>query len=71
MYFPIIDVSTGRLCDLHMTPMRIRNFRLNRASSAEARWLTDTLNRESRKFDVRVELDADNRLAWDATSGRR
>ncbi len=71
MYFPIIDVSTGRLCDLRMTPMRIRNFRLNRASSAEARWLTDTLNRESRKFDVRVELDADNRLAWVATSGRR
>lgn len=62
MYFPVIDPLTGRLSDLHMTPMRIRNFKANRASPGDARWLRDTINRESRQFDFRVELHEDHRL---------
>ncbi len=62
MYFPVIDPVTGRLSDLRMTPMRMRNFRANRATPEDARWLRDTINRESRTFDFRVELHEDHRL---------
>jgi poly-gamma-glutamate synthesis protein (capsule biosynthesis protein) len=62
MYFPTIDPVSGRLSDLRMTPMRIRNFRTNRASPEEARWLRDTIGRESRSFAVRVALRDDHRL---------
>jgi poly-gamma-glutamate capsule biosynthesis protein CapA/YwtB (metallophosphatase superfamily) len=62
MYFPTVDPFTGRLLDLHMTPMRIRRFRVNRAAPEEARWLRDAINREGRQFDVRAELRADPRL---------
>jgi poly-gamma-glutamate capsule biosynthesis protein CapA/YwtB (metallophosphatase superfamily) len=42
--------------------MRMRNFRVRRALREEARWLADTLDRESRRFGVRVELRDDPRL---------
>jgi hypothetical protein len=53
MYFADVDPSSGRLVDLSMTPMRIRQFRLHRASPDEARWLRDTINRE-REPRVRI-----------------
>jgi poly-gamma-glutamate synthesis protein (capsule biosynthesis protein) len=62
MFFPSIDVSTGELCGLHLTPMRIRNFRLNRASRADAEWLTSTIEHESKRFGVRLRLLDDDRL---------
>jgi poly-gamma-glutamate capsule biosynthesis protein CapA/YwtB (metallophosphatase superfamily) len=62
MYFPAVDPCTGPLLDLHMTPMQIRQFRANRASREDAEWLRDAINRESRKFDFRVELREDRRL---------
>jgi poly-gamma-glutamate capsule biosynthesis protein CapA/YwtB (metallophosphatase superfamily) len=60
MYFPTVDVFTGRLVDLHMTPMQIRQFKANRASREGAGWLRDTINRESRTFGFRVELREDH-----------
>lgn len=63
MYFPIVDPETGRLSELRLTPMRIHHFKTNRASDEEAAWLRDTINREARRFDVRVELRDDGRLA--------
>ena len=62
MFLPTLDLPTGRLLELYLTPMQIRNLRLNRASRADAGWLTDTINRESRRFDFRVELREDDRL---------
>ena len=62
MYFPDVNPVTGRLSDLRLTPMRIKRFKANRASSEEAGWLEDTINREARRFDVRVELGDDHRL---------
>lgn len=62
MFFPTVDLLTDRLLELHLTPMQIRNFRLNRASRADAGWLRDTINRESRRFDFRVELREDDQL---------
>lgn len=62
MFFPSVDLSTGQLCGMRLTPMQIRNFRLNRASRADAEWLEDTINRESRRFGVCLQLLDDDRL---------
>jgi poly-gamma-glutamate synthesis protein (capsule biosynthesis protein) len=62
MYFATVDSSTGKLVALQMTPTQIRHFKVNRASGTDARWLTDTLNREGTKFGTRVKLDKANRL---------
>ena len=67
MYFVSVDPSTGKLLRMQMTPTRIRNFKVNRASRVDALWLKDTMNREGKKLGTRVELDKDNRLTlhWD------
>jgi poly-gamma-glutamate synthesis protein (capsule biosynthesis protein) len=62
MYFAGLDPSTGRLIHLQMTPMQMRNFRLNRVSRPDAQWLRDTLSREGEKFGTRVKLNHDNTL---------
>ena len=66
MFFLTMQASHGTLTRLTMVPLQIRNFRLNRASPADAAWLRDTLNREGGKFGTRVRLEADNALtlAW-------
>lgn len=67
MYFVGMDPATGRLVRLRMVPMQIRNFRLNRASEADARWLAAVLNREGKRFGTRVEPadDGSLELRWD------
>ncbi|HEX7234644.1 MAG TPA: hypothetical protein VF243_05185, partial [Nitrosospira sp.] len=50
------------LSSLHMSPMQIRRFRLNRVSEDDALWLENILNREGKKFGTQVELEADNTL---------
>ena len=62
MYFVTLDAVSGRLERFEMTPMRIRRFRLQRASAAEARWLRDTLNREGRRLGTRVVPGPGNNL---------
>jgi poly-gamma-glutamate synthesis protein (capsule biosynthesis protein) len=68
MYFATLDPSDGTLADLRMIPTRIRHFRVNRASRADAAWLRDVLNREGRKFGTKVELNGDDTLTlqWGA-----
>ena len=56
LYFPTFEVSPPRLRDLRMVPLRMRRFRLERASAEEARWLADTLGAVSDELGVRVEL---------------
>ena len=62
MYFVSINPGSGELTRLKMTPMRIRRFRLNRASAEEASWLAATLDRESGRFESRVKLQGDQSL---------
>ncbi len=66
MYLLDVDAASGRLARFEMMPMRIRHFRLQRASPAEARWLRDTLHREGQGLGTRVVPGADNslRLEW-------
>ncbi|HVU01300.1 MAG TPA: CapA family protein [Polyangiaceae bacterium] len=66
MYFVDVDGRSGSLNDVRMVPMRIRRFRLERASAFDARWLAEMLNREGASFRTSVGLDADGalRLRW-------
>jgi poly-gamma-glutamate capsule biosynthesis protein CapA/YwtB (metallophosphatase superfamily) len=67
MYFATVDLSTGKLLNLQMTPSQIRRFKAIRASTVDAMWLRDILNREGAKFGTRLKLNDDNRLTllWD------
>ncbi len=62
MYFADVNPATGKLVQLQMIPMMIKQFRLNRASRNDAIWLKDTLNRESERFGTRIQLTEDNIL---------
>lgn len=65
MYFATIDCSTGHLVRLGMTPLQIRNFRLQLPSSSDRSWLRDSLDRQCRRFDCRIVLgDDDWMLEW-------
>jgi poly-gamma-glutamate synthesis protein (capsule biosynthesis protein) len=63
MYFVRVAARSGELSSLEMLPMRIRRFRLNRASAEEASWLAETLDRECRRLDARVALHEDRSLS--------
>jgi poly-gamma-glutamate capsule biosynthesis protein CapA/YwtB (metallophosphatase superfamily) len=67
MYFPCIDPSDGSLVSMTLVPMRIRNFRLNHASSSEARWLRNMLNQEGKRLGTGVISDEKGYflLQWD------
>ncbi len=62
MYFPRFEAAGGRLASLEMTPLRIRNFRLERAPEQDARWLAAVLNREGEALGTGVEPSEDGRL---------
>lgn len=62
MYVVAVTPRTGLLVDLHMVPFQIRNFRLCHASSNDAKWLQRTLDRKSRRFGTRVEMNDDGKL---------
>jgi poly-gamma-glutamate synthesis protein (capsule biosynthesis protein) len=63
MYFVSMDPATGRLTRLHMMPTQTRRFRVNRATTEDAEWLRDILNKEGKKLGTRVELNDDETLA--------
>jgi poly-gamma-glutamate synthesis protein (capsule biosynthesis protein) len=54
MYFADVEVATGRLVELEMVPLQIRQFQLQHPSHADIDWLARTLDRESRKFGSRI-----------------
>ncbi len=66
MYFPTIDIDTGALVALEMTPMQIRRMQATRASPGDCDWLCETLTRASKAFGQRIEL-----IPGDMTSGLR
>jgi poly-gamma-glutamate capsule biosynthesis protein CapA/YwtB (metallophosphatase superfamily) len=62
MYFAKIDPASGDLLALDMFPTRIRQFRVNRASPADAAWLATALCREGKRFGTSVAAADGNRL---------
>ncbi len=56
LYRVELRASASRTSNLTMVPFQIKRFRLNRASRADAEWLCETLNRESRRFGTQFAL---------------
>ncbi len=63
LYFASLQPGTGTLAALRMAPMQARKLRLHRAAAADARWLATVLERASRRFGSRVDLQPDGLLA--------
>ena len=64
MYFAGFDGDNAELVQLEATPLRIQRLQLARASSMDVDWLLTTLDREGRRFGVRVvRPKVDGRLA--------
>lgn len=63
MYFPVLDRADGHLLALHMTPTRIRHFRVNHADAADRRWLFERLQRECAPFGGTLEMLPDEAFA--------
>lgn len=53
-----LEAESGRLVRFEAVPLRIRRFRLERATAEEAGWLARTLDRESRRFGTAVRFEA-------------
>lgn len=55
MYFVTIDLATGKLVSMIMTPMQIKRFRLHYAHPDDVHWLQQVMDRESRLLGGRIE----------------
>ena len=63
LYFASLEAGTGQLAALRMAPMRARRMRLQLAPAADRQWLGTVLDRISRRFGSRVDLQPDGMLA--------
>lgn len=62
MYFADVEAAGGKVTNLEMVPLQIRQFRLHHASGEDAEWLRGLLDRESAPFGVRVKMTEMHRL---------
>jgi poly-gamma-glutamate synthesis protein (capsule biosynthesis protein) len=62
MYLPALERGTGRLVRLELVPMRIRQFRVSRASDPDAAWLAERLDEQSRGLGTRIRHEAGGQL---------
>lgn len=63
IYLAAIEPRLGRLVELHMLPLQLRRFRLNRAAAADVKWLGALLNRLGAPAGTRVDPAGSNILA--------
>ena len=57
-----VRLADGGLDELTLVPFRSRQLSLRRATSTDAHWLLDTLNRECRPFGAQLTLGSDGSL---------
>jgi poly-gamma-glutamate synthesis protein (capsule biosynthesis protein) len=62
MYFASVDLASGHLLRLDMTPLQARQLRLRRASSPDAAWLRGVLEREAKTLGTSVTCMDDETL---------
>jgi poly-gamma-glutamate capsule biosynthesis protein CapA/YwtB (metallophosphatase superfamily) len=62
MYLIELDSCSGELIAARLVPMRMRRFRLERASAADAKWLCNLLNALGTPFATQTHLDDDDSL---------
>ena len=63
MYFPTLEVTTGRLVGLAIVPMQMRSFQLCHVDEEGVNWLRDTLCRVSHGFGCSVGIQQPNVLS--------
>lgn len=63
IYLVTVDATQGQLIEARLVPMQVRQFRLNRASAADASWLCDLLTRLGARFGTRVQAEGDGSMA--------
>jgi poly-gamma-glutamate synthesis protein (capsule biosynthesis protein) len=70
MYFVAVDPSSGKLAQLKLVPLQIKQLQLRSATAQDALWLHDTLNREGQRLGTRVQLAEDKTmlLQWDSAA---
>ena len=61
LYFVYLDAS-GRLDRVTMVPLQARQMRLWHATEPDAQWLRRALNKASRRFGSRIDLEPDGTL---------
>jgi hypothetical protein len=62
MYLIELDSCRGELIAARLVPMCMRQFRLERASIADAEWLCDCLNKLGKPFNTGTRLVKDSNL---------
>jgi poly-gamma-glutamate capsule biosynthesis protein CapA/YwtB (metallophosphatase superfamily) len=62
MYLIELDTRNGELIAARLVPMRMRRFRLQRSSGADAKWLCNLLNELGKPFSTGAALEKDNSL---------
>jgi poly-gamma-glutamate capsule biosynthesis protein CapA/YwtB (metallophosphatase superfamily) len=62
MYLIELDSGSGELIAARLVPMRMRRFRLERVSAADAKWLCNLLNQLGVQFSAGATLEKDNSL---------
>jgi poly-gamma-glutamate capsule biosynthesis protein CapA/YwtB (metallophosphatase superfamily) len=62
MYFPTLRADSGELLRLDVVPTQVRNFRVRRATGANAQWLAQVLDRESRALGAQAHLREDGSI---------
>jgi poly-gamma-glutamate synthesis protein (capsule biosynthesis protein) len=62
MYLVELDSDSGELIAARLVPMRMRRFRLERASAPDARWLCNLVNELGKQFGTGARLEEDNSL---------
>lgn len=67
MYFVTLDPESLTLARLMMTPLQIRNFRLNRPSPGDVQWLYDIMGDEVQRLGARLQRLDEGQfvLQWD------
>jgi poly-gamma-glutamate capsule biosynthesis protein CapA/YwtB (metallophosphatase superfamily) len=62
LYLVEFDSPSGQLMSARLVPMRMRHFRLERVSAADAFWLCDLLNSIGASCDTYVRLTGDDNM---------
>jgi poly-gamma-glutamate synthesis protein (capsule biosynthesis protein) len=70
MYFASVELSSGRLVSLRMTPLQARRMRLCRVSALDRAWLQRVLSRECERLGTRISLAENDSLTlqWEQKS---
>ncbi|SDS63721.1 CapA family protein [Actinopolymorpha singaporensis] len=62
LFLVSLDRNSGQLVEAKMAPLQARRMRLRNASGEDSRWLCSMLDRVSRRFGSRIDLEPDGLL---------